>query len=67
MSKTIKDDNKWKSRKLLIFFLSFAAAIALAMLGKFTWELSAFLLALPAAYGYVNVKNKEAVLQLMDK
>ncbi|MFG0245733.1 MAG: hypothetical protein ACF8MF_06765 [Phycisphaerales bacterium JB052] len=58
---------KWKSRKLLVFALSFVAAIVLAWLGKFTWEISGFLLALPAAYGYVNVRNKETVLKLLDK
>lgn len=57
---------KLKSRKLWFFLASLAACIGLAYVDRFTWEVGAFLLALPASYGIVNVANKQQQVAIMD-
>lgn len=56
---------KLKSSKLWFFVISLLACVGLAYLDKFTLEVGGFLLALPAAYGIVDVADKREQVKLM--
>lgn len=53
----------WKSRKLWLFIASFVAMIAAGFMGRLTYEFIAGLLALPSAYGILNLKEKKVTIQ----
>ena len=50
----------WKSRKLWLFVASFVAMLIAGFMGRLTYEFIAGLLALPSAYGIINLKEKKA-------
>lgn len=53
----------WDSKKLWVFMMAYGAGVGLALAGLFTWDIGAFLLSLPVAYGVLNVKNKAEILK----
>jgi hypothetical protein len=53
----------WRSRKFWLFAASFTAMLVAGFLGKLTYEFIAGLLALPSAYGLLNLKEKRVTIQ----
>lgn len=53
----------WKSRKLWLFIASFTAMLVAGFLGHLTYEFIAGLIALPSAYGILNLRAKRFAVQ----
>jgi hypothetical protein len=53
----------WKSRKFWLFAASFTAMLVAGFMGRLTYEFIAGLLALPSAYGILNLKEKKVTIQ----